>query len=345
MRTAFFRDLQKVEIMEKAKPHPKEDSVVMKIEFCGICGSDVHGYLNGIMVPVGSVMGHECSGVIVEIGSNVRNFHPGDRVTVKPIPQCKECYWCKKGQYSLCNKAFERAIGISPAHDGAFAEYMEVEYPDEMLYVLPENVSFEEGALVEPLSTSLHAVRMSSFRTGDSTVVIGAGTIGLGTVQFLKLGGAGKIIVLEVSQKKADLARQMGADVVLDPNIEGQNLRERIFALTGGVGADVVFECAGVPFAFQNAMYFAKSGGQVVIAGINDKDVAINPFMLVLWEIDMKGVLGYYDEFEHVIGFLEQGKIKSDLFISGVVSLKDIEEKGFKRLLNSKDDVKILIRP
>jgi len=206
-------------------------------------------------------------------------------------------------------------------------------------------VGLKEGALVEPLATSLHGVRMSAFRTGDNAVVIGAGMIGLGTIQFLKIAGAGQVIVLEVSEKKAQLARDLGADAVLDPNAEGEGLRERVFSLTGGVGADVVYECTGVPFGFQNAMTLAKSGGQVMVVGINDREVPINPFMLVLWEIDMKGVLGYYDEFPQVIRFLEQGKINTDLFISDVVPLADVEEKGFKRLLASRDDVKILVRP
>jgi len=345
MKVPVFTELKKLEFKEKPPPEIRGDEILMKVEYCGICGSDVHGYLNGIMVPLGTVMGHECSGVVAEIGTKVKNFAPGDRVVAKPIPECGECYWCRKGQFSLCSKAFERAIGISPAHDGAYAEYVRIEYPDQMLFKLPPNVSFQQGAIVEPLATSLHGVRVSSFKPGDNVVVIGAGMIGLGTIQFLKIGGAGQVIVLEVSEKKAQLARDLGADVVLDPTVEGEGLRERIFSLTGGVGADIVYECSGVPFGFQNAMFFAKSGGQVMVVGINDKDVAINPFMLVLWEIDMKGVLGYYDEFNHVIRFLEQGKINSDLFISGIVPLADIEEKGFKRLISSKDEVKLLVKP
>lgn len=345
MKVPVFTELQKLEFREKPKPQIKADEVLVKVEYCGICGSDVHGYLNGIMVPLGTVMGHECSGVVAEVGAKVKNFNPGDRVVAKPIAECGECYSCRKGQYSLCKKAFERAIGISPAHDGAYAEYVKIEYPDQMLFKLPPNVTFQEGALVEPLATSLHGVRMSSFKPGDSVVVIGAGMIGLGTIQFLKLGGAGTVIVLEVSEKKAALARDIGADVVLDPNMEGTGLRERIFDLTGGVGADIVYECSGVPFGFQNAMTFVKSGGQVMLVGINDKEVAVNPFMLVLWEIEMKGVLGYYDEFGHVIRFLEQGKINSDTFISAVIPLDDVEEKGFKRLIASKDQVKILVKP
>jgi (R,R)-butanediol dehydrogenase/meso-butanediol dehydrogenase/diacetyl reductase len=345
MRVAVFKELKKMVIEDRPKPVAEAGSVVVKVEYCGICGSDVHGYLNGIMVPPGTVMGHECSGVVSDVGAGVKDFQQGDRVVVKPIPQCMECYACKKGQYSLCSKAFERAIGITPAHDGAFAEYMLVQYPAEMLFKLPDNVSFQQGALVEPFSTSLHGVRLSSFKPGDKAVVIGAGMIGLGLVQFLKLGGAGKIIVLEVSAAKAKLAQEVGADVVLDPVVEGEKLRDRIFGLTGGVGADIVYECSGVPFGFQNAMFFVKTGGQVMVVGIVDKEVPLSPFMLVLWEVEMKGVLGYYDEFNYVIEFLSKGQLKTDPFISAVIPLDQVEEKGFKKLLSSKDEVKILVRP
>ena len=345
MKVPVFVELQRIEFQERPKPEIKDDEVLLKVEYCGICGSDVHGYLNGIMVPIGTVMGHECCGVVAEVGKSVQRFKPGDRVAVKPIPECKECYWCKKGQYSLCPKVFGRAIGITPNHDGAFAEYVRIEFPDEMLFKLPAKVSFKEAAVIEPLATSLHGVRLSRFKPGDRVVVIGAGMIGLGTLQFLKLGGAGKIIVLEISSKKSEIAQRLGADVVMNPISEGKGLRERIFSLTDGIGADLVFDCAGVPFSFQNSINFVKSGGQVMVVGINDKEVAINPFMMVLWEVEMKGVLGYYDEFKYVIDFLEQKRINTELLVSDIISLADIEEKGFKRLISSKDIVKILVKP
>jgi 2-desacetyl-2-hydroxyethyl bacteriochlorophyllide A dehydrogenase len=344
MRVATFRDLKKMEVHEKPKPTASDGDVVVKVEYCGICGSDVHGYLNGVMVPLGAVMGHECSGVVAEVGKDVRDFRPGDRVVAKPIAQCGECAPCKRGAYSLCVSAFDRAIGITTTNDGAFAEYVKIEHPREMLFRLPDNVSFEQGALVEPLSTSLHAVRLSRVRPGDSVVVIGAGMIGLGTIQFLKLAGAGRIIALEISEAKAGLALKAGADIVLDPLKEGEGLQAHILDLTDGVGAEVVYECSGVPFGFQNAMYFAKSGGQVMIVGIVDKEVAFTPFRMVLTEIEMKAVLGYYDEFDYVIRFLSQGRLNTDILISGIVPLSDVE-KGFDRLLSSRDDVKILVRP
>ena len=344
MRVATLRAPKNIEVHEKPVPTPSDGEVILKVEYCGICGSDVHGYLNGVMVPPGTVMGHECSGVIAEMGKGVEDFHVGDRVVAKPIAQCGECPSCKRGQYSLCVKAFDRAIGITTAHDGAMAELVKIEYPKTMLYRLPDNVSFEQGALVEPLSTSLHGVRLSRLRPGDSAVVIGAGTIGLGVIQFLRAAGAGRIIALEVSEAKAALAAKAGADAVLDPTKEGEAVRERILGLTDGIGAEVVYECSGSPFGFQNALWFSRAGGQVMVIGIVDREIPFNPFMMVLAETEMKAVLGYYDEFAHVLHFLERGRVNADMLISDVIPLDEVQ-KGFEKLLYSRDEVKILVRP
>ena len=345
MRVPVFTELETLEFQDKPKPVVQAGDVLVKVAYCGICGSDVHGYLNGIMVPIGTVMGHECSGVIAEVGEGVEGFSPGDRVAVKPIPQCGECYWCKKGQYSLCPSSFENAPGITTANDGAFAEYVLIKYPHKMLFKLPDSLSLEDAALTEPLATSLHGVRMSRFKVGDSVVVIGAGMIGMGVVQFLRLGGAGQIIVLEVDPKKAQIVKDLGADIVFDPVAEGDTLRDSIFERTAGVGADIVYECAGVPMSFKTCINYVKSGGQVMLIGINDKEVSINPFMMVLWEVEMKGVLGYYDEFKSVLDLLEKNKIQTKPMITDVINLADVEQKGFKRLLSSKDAIKILVKP
>ena len=343
MKVPVFTDLKKIEFQEKPKPQIGSDEVLLEVKSCGICGSDVHGYLHGILVPPGTVMGHECTGVISEVGANIHEFKVGDRVAAKPIAQCGECYWCNKGQYSICPNALGNAFGITPENDGAFAPYLRIKYPKEMLFKLPENISFEEGALVEPLATSLHAVRMSRLGVGDNVVILGAGMIGLGVLQCVKLGGAGKIIVPEVSEKKRSIALETGADIALNPLDEGEALREKIFEMTGGIGADLVFECAGVPSTFQVCGTLVKSGGQVMLVGINDKEVAINPFFLVIWEVEMKGVLGYYDEFGLVIDFLHKKKINTQGLISDRISLDELVERGFQRLLSSQDLVKILV--
>jgi (R,R)-butanediol dehydrogenase / meso-butanediol dehydrogenase / diacetyl reductase len=345
MKAALFENLNELKIIEKDKPEIQADEVLVRIEYCGICGSDVHAYAKGELIPLGTVMGHECSGIIELVGKNVKGFSSNERVVIKPIPQCGDCYWCRIGEMELCPKAWENCIGVSPAFDGGFAEYLKVRHPQAMLFKLPETVSLEEAALTEPLAVALHSVRVSKFKLGDKVVVMGAGPIGLGVIRFLKLGSAGKIIAMEVSQKRSELAYQLGADVVLNPEMEGEGLTNKIKELTDGTGADIVFEAAGVPFTFKNAMQFTRSGGQIVVVGFQLKEVSLNPGLLVLKHVNILCSFGYNDaEYKMVIEFLSRRLIKSDLFISDIIPLDAIQEKGFKRLLNSPEAIKIIVK-
>ena len=344
MKAAVFVNLRKIEFQDKPKPVIKPGEVLVKVDYCGICGSDVRGYLKGNVTPIGTVMGHEFTGVVAEVGKEVHMVHPGDRVAVKPSAPCLNCYWCRRGEYSLCPKRPETVMGISPVNDGAFAEYVRVSYPGQMIFKLPPGVANREAALVEPFSIALHAVRLSRYKLGDCAMIIGAGMIGLGVIQFLKLQGMSKIIAIEISEKKGLVARELGADIVLNPISEGEKLRDHILALTGGIGADVVFDCAGVPASFQTSMDCVKGGGQILIIGLHEEKVPLDAFALLLREIDVKGVLASYNEFKDIIDLLDQKKINTDLFISDVISGKDLVEKGFEPLVASRDLIKILVK-
>jgi len=236
------------------------------------------------------------------------------------------------------------SIGLTAMGDGGFAEYMLVRNPAQMLFVMPDTISFEEGAIVEPLSTSLHGVRASRFKPGDVALVIGAGPIGLGTIEFLKIGGAGKIIVMEVSAGRSQAALALGADIVLNPDKEGDFLTMKFNELTAGLGVDIVFECSGVPFGFQNSLNFVKYGGQVMVVGIAE-DTVVSPLIFSLKEVEMKGCFSYTsEEFQMVIDFLAQRRINTKPMIGEVISLEDIQA-SFQSLKNSRDVVKILVRP
>lgn len=351
MKAAVYKDLQEITIEQKDKPQAEPGQAVIKVEYCGICGSDLHGYVHGPMYGIfyspGVVLGHECSGVVHEVGEGVENVEVGDRVVVLPTGYCGTCEPCLEGKPALCTNVVSYIIGHTLANDGAYAEYLLVKNPSQMLHKLPDNVSFQEGALVEPLAVALHGVRQSRFKPGDVTAVIGAGPIGLGTIQFLKLGGAGKIIVLEISPERAEAAKTMGADVVLNPSAEGEGLAMVEFGdLTNGAGADIVYECSGVPWGFQNGQNLMKPGGQVMILGVMMEPVPLDPAMFILKETEMKGCFGYnVAEFKKIIDLLGQKKINIGPLISEVISLDDIQTDGFQRLLTSKEVVKILVRP
>lgn len=345
MKALVFAEAGNVELQEVPKPSIKAGEVMVKVEACGICGSDIHALKSGVVYSVGVIMGHEFSGVIEEVGDGAGDWKAGDRVCVKPWAECGTCSYCRQGWYSLCPTALSRCIGVAPEFGGAFSEYVKVAYPHEVLYRLPDTVTFEQGALVEPLATSLHAIMRSSFRPGDTTIVLGGGMIGMGVVQLLKLSGAGEIILVELSETKGGIARQLGADHVLNPIEEGEGIADRVMELTNGQGADIVFECVGVPATFSQTVPFCRSGGEVMVVGLQDADVTFSALNLLLKEVDMKGVLGYYDEFDPVIKFLEKGMIRSDLLITEIIKLPDIIEKGFNKLMDPSDNIKILVKP
>jgi len=345
MKLAVLTKAGCITIEERPEPVAGPGEVVVAVSHCGICGSDVHGYLNGIMVRPGTVMGHECVGTVAQVGNGAGFWKTGDRVAVKPMAECGVCHYCRRGQFSLCSKASRHGIGLVPGADGGFADFVKILQPDKMLLPLPDEITFEEAVLIEPLATSLHAVRLSGLQPGDSVVVLGAGTIGLGIIQLVRLGGARKIVVVEPSLKKRALARQFKADVTLDPEEEGDELKKKVRNLLGGLGADVVFECAGVPRSLQTSYTLVKKGGQVLLVGVNEEKVSIAPFWLSVREIELKGVFGYYDEFPLVIDFLTQKRIDAVSMLTDVIPLARIEKAGFRRLVRDPDLVKVAVTP
>jgi (R,R)-butanediol dehydrogenase / meso-butanediol dehydrogenase / diacetyl reductase len=346
MKAAILEKLGKISIIEKPRPEIGSEEVLVKVDYCGICGSDIHGYLDGSIIGVGTIMGHECSGIVAEAGNHLTGFQPGDRVVVKPYFECGNCYWCKNGQAELCAHLVENFIGNSPKADGAFAEFLKISHPQKMLFKLPPAVSLQDAALIEPLATSFHSIRISGFKPGDRVMIIGAGPIGLGILQMLKLGGAGKIIVLQRSPERAEVAKAMGADLVLNPESEGEGLMDKVYSLTNGMGPDIVFEAAGMPSAFQNAVTMVRSGGQVIVVGLYSHDVSFNPSLLVIKGAELRGAVAYDDyDFERVIEFFNQKRIPIEHFISDIISLDDIEEKGFKRLVSGSKGIKVLVKP
>jgi threonine dehydrogenase-like Zn-dependent dehydrogenase len=344
MKAQVLAGVKTLQYIDKPLPVPGPSEAVVKVEFCGICGTDVHCYETGLLVPAGTVLGHEITGVVSAVGSSVETCQVGDRVAVNPIPRCGTCYWCERGQFVLCSEGLKEEIGITRDNDGGFAEYVRVRYPQVMLHHLPDGVPFQHGALVEPLATSLHAVRMSRLQSGDSAMVFGAGMIGLGVVEFLRIAEAGKIIVAEPSPPKRQLALELGADLVFDPGTDLGACDGSVLEETGGIGPDIVFECSGHPEAFQGSLQCVRKGGQVIAVGFGDSDVSLDLLGMILKEIELKAILGYYDEFDRVLDLMRRELIHASAYVSEIVSLRSLE-RGIHRLLQRPDTIKILVKP
>jgi (R,R)-butanediol dehydrogenase/meso-butanediol dehydrogenase/diacetyl reductase len=349
MRAAIWYGVKDVQVRTIEEPKVTSGTVKIKVEWCGICGTDLHEYLAGpIFIPgeeahpltnekAPVILGHEFAGEVVEIGDGVSTVKVGDRVAVEPILSCGKCPECRTGKYNLCESlGFHGLAGGG----GGFSEYTVVK--ENMVHKLPDNMSFEQGALVEPTAVAVHAVRQSKVKVGDVVAVFGAGPIGLLTIQAAKAAGARQIIAVEVSEERKEFAKKVGADVVLDPR--QVDVVQEIKQLTSG-GVDVSFEVAGIDAVLNQAIESTKADGQIIIVSIWEKTATILPNNLVLKERDIKGVIAYRDIFPSVIQLIANGSIKAEELITKKIDLKDIVEEGFESLVKEKNHVKILVKP
>ncbi len=344
MKVAVYEGARSMRFAERPKPTASPGEVVVRVKYCGICGSDLHSYLNEGSLPHGIVFGHEVVGTVSEIGSGVDGWQEGERVVVQASGSCGECYYCRRGRSNLCVHAMERTLGLAPGFDGGLAPYVRVHYPMDMLHRIPDGVSFEDAVLVDTMAVALGAIRKSSFRLGDNVVVVGAGAIGLCLVQLLKIGGAGHITVVQPSLKKRELALGFGADVAFDPGEVFSALREKVAALYGGIGADVAYECAGTNEAFRTVADLVRSGGQVMLLGVNEGETPIVEVGLIVREIEMKGSIAYgADEVRICLDLLKKKKFHTEGMVSDIIGFDDVIEKGFERLASSKGLVKVVV--
>ena len=352
MKAARWYGARDVRIDDIPQMQVQENHVKIKIKWAGICGSDLHEYLNGPnTIPVGKphpltgemapvTMGHEFSGLVTQTGAKVTKFKVGDRVTVQPLMPCRRCPACKEGLYNLCeNISF---IGITGG-GGAFAEYICVD--EEMVHLLPDELSYEKAALVEPLAVGYHALEAGKFKPGMTALVAGAGPIGLAVIMALRACGAGKIIALELSEVRREYAIRAGADCVIDPTESDpvQTVRE----MTGG-GADIAFETTGNQNCFNQTLQAIHFQATDVVIAIWGHEAKIDLKYLVMTE---KNVVGSNccspESFPKVIELLSQGKLNTDGYITGRVYLDDIVTEGFEALAgkDGQKHLKILVTP
>lgn len=337
MKALVYYDSKNAKVEEVSAPELTSGTVKVKVEYAGICGTDLHEYLHKTFITADKmILGHEFTGEVVEVAEDVTRFKSGDRVAVEPIWGCGECASCKKGNYNTCPNM--KSYGLH--EDGGFAEYVVVK--EENVFGLPDALSYELAALVEPTAVVLHAVRNSEFRVGDTVAVFGAGPIGLLLSETLRAAGASKIFVVEVNEQRRELAKQMGADIVIDPSKE--DAVRIIQEMTNG-GVDVSYDAAGIEITFNNALDSTKPNGEFMVVSVFSKPVSYHPANQLISEKKITASLGYNNIFGEVIDLLAKGSINAGPVITNKIALDDIIEQGFDKLIDDKSECKILVSP
>lgn len=335
-KAAFMSGINKMEIRDIEMPKPQKGQVIVKLEYVGICGSDVHylehGKIGDFIVDGDFILGHECAGTVTQLGEGVKNLKVGDRVALEPGITCGQCEFCKTGRYNLC--ADVEFLATPPYH-GCLQNY--IAFPENMCFKLPDNMSTKEGALVEPLSVGIHAAGQGNVSLGDRVIILGAGCIGLVTVLACKAFGASEIIVSDILPKRLEYAKKVGATHVI--NSAASDVFKEIEALTGGEGADIVIETAGSSVTYSQTPYFVKRGGTIVLVGMAADDIIkFNFAKLMGKEAHIKTVFRYRNIYPQAINAISQGLIDVSPIVTHEFDFEDAA-KAFDFVINNKNDV------
>ncbi|MBC7632905.1 2,3-butanediol dehydrogenase [Aeromicrobium sp.] len=351
MKAARFYGPGDIRIDDIPEPAVRPGTVKVEVEWCGICGTDLHEYLDGpIFAPAADAphpitgetvpitLGHEFAGIVHEVGEGVTDVHVGDRVVVEPYIICGHCDACRQGKYNVC--ATLGFVGLS-GYGGGFSQF--VVAGRRWIHALGD-LDTDVGALIEPLAVAYHAVRLSGAKPGHSALVFGAGPIGLVTTAGLRAFGVDDIIVVEPAEVRKAKAGPAGADHIIDPT--STDVVGEVMELTKGRGADVAFECAGIDQVLKAAIQSTRVGGTCVNVAIwgHEASVAMND--LVFREVNLLGSLAYAGDHPATIEMVASGKVDPHQFITGRIELDDIVKNGFDELMNNKEEnVKILVKP
>ena len=321
MKALVLSAYNQLDLTDMPVPQYATDELLIRIRACGICGSDVHGFdgSTGRRIPP-IVMGHEAAGIVEAVGSGVPGFRPGDRVTFDSTVSCGLCFYCQRGQINLCDN--REVVGVSTPlfrRMGAFAEYVAV--PARICYHLPESMPFAHAALIEAVSVAVHGVALTPIERCDSVIVVGAGMIGLLTLQAALHAGAGSAIVVDLDDSRLALARQMGATHTI--NSSTGDAVAQIVALTHDRGADCALECVGATAPIKLAIEAVRKGGAVTLIGNVSPTAEIPLQSVVSRQIRLQGSCASSGEYRECIWLMSSGVIKVDPLISAVAPLEE----------------------
>lgn len=343
MKALLLSEYKHLEYTDFPAPEIEPEEVLVAVKATGICGSDVHGYdgSTGRRIPP-LIMGHETAGVIVKTGARVSGWNPGDRVTCDSTIYCGKCFYCQRGEINLCDN--RRVMGVSTPEyrrHGAFAEYVAV--PQHILYRLPDEVSFDQAVMLEPLAVAFHAVRITPIEINDSVLVVGAGMIGLLIVQALRLAGCGQIIATDLDASRLELARSLGSDSVFLST--EADFRQKVTELTDGRGPNHAFEVVGITPAVKTAVESVRKGGTVTLVGNLSSSVELPLQSAVTRELTLYGSCASEGEYPACIDMLARKKVNVEPLISAIAPLSE-GATWFDRLYDREPGLmKVILKP
>ena len=323
----------------EVKP-PAPDQVLIKVECVGVCGSDVHYFHDGrcgtFLVDkerdIPFMLGHECSGTVVEVGSEVTDLKVGDRVCCEPSVTCGKCEFCKTGHYNLCK---EVTFWATPPIQGCYMKY--VPFQADLCYKLPEGMDAVEGALVEPMATGMYAAELGQVTVGHTVVILGSGCIGLMTMLSCKARGASRIIVCDLEDIRLEKAKELGANFVI--NSRKEDPIERIKELTDGRGPDIVFETAGSKFTIAQTAHIARRGGLIVLVGMSaEEEITFNFGQVMAKELQIKSLFRYVNMFPKSVATVGSGLAPIRKVATHEYTLDQIQQ-AFEDSVNRKNEV------